>query len=96
MGLNSVLRGSVVDALNLRDLLFSKARLEKIKLSKLYQRHNRHPSGNHETFSGICEHLADEMVELDEAIKKGDTLNIREELADISNCVDILAMVLDE
>lgn len=90
----SKLKGSVIEPANLQDLIFAKARLESIKWVKLYARHNRHPKEGEETLHSILEHLKGEVSEFDEALKFGAT-EARLELADISNCVDILAMLLD-
>lgn len=94
MSLRGKLKGSVVDERNFQDLVFARLRIDGIKLRKLFERHNKHGKDSEETFYSILHHLVGEVEELREAVALEDSQNILEELADVSNCADILAMVL--
>lgn len=70
---------------------------ERLKLQKLQARHAKHgensvlnPHAKLPPFNVLHAHFKEESRELDQAIKQKDPENILEELADISNMVDMM------
>ena len=69
-------------------------KLTKIKYEKLVARHNKYDNQN-ATLADMLSHLFSEVHELLDAIPDKDRPEIYKELADVSNCVDIIFYMLE-
>ena len=89
-----VLDGSVTEVATLKSLLSAKAFLESMKCHKLWSRHEKNKALGVSNFQEVYSHLVSEAKELQEGLDLEDLDNVLEELADMSNCIDILAMLV--
>lgn len=87
------IQGSMMDSENSERLQKTKQYLEAIKSYKLELRHQKNIRKDWPKDS-VMEHLRQEMDELEEGWKNLDAENIIEELADLINCAEILAMMV--
>ncbi|KKN60927.1 hypothetical protein LCGC14_0527260 [marine sediment metagenome] len=87
------IQGSMMDIENFEKLQKAKQYLDAIKSYKLELRHQKNIRKDWPKDS-VMEHIRQEMDELEEGWKNLDTDNIIEELADLINCAEILAMMV--
>ncbi len=86
--------GSVVDGPFQTDLILTREYLKSIKDHKLWARHEKNKRMGIVSFRDVYIHLLDEAKEFQEGLEVEDIDNLLEELADMSNCIDILATML--
>ncbi len=86
--------GSVVDGPFQTDLILTREYLKSLKDHKLWSRHEKNKKMGIATFRDVYAHLLDEVREFQEGLEAEDIDNLLEELADMSNCIDILATML--
>lgn len=85
------MQGSVVLPENLVILVDARSRLSSLKHQKLTRRHDKHPEGETWEWGPCWIHFLAEVAELMDAVGRD---NILEEMADVSNMIDILAMMV--
>jgi len=86
--------GSVVDGPFQTHLILAREYLKSLKDHKLWARHEKNLKGGTSTFGDVYIHLLSEVKEFQEGLEVEDIDNLLEELADMSNCIDILAAML--
>lgn len=86
--------GSVVDGPFQTDLILAREYLKSLKDHKLWARHEKNKEMGVASFRDVYTHLLDEVREFQEGLEAEDIDNLLEELADMSNCIDILATML--
>ncbi len=91
---NLEVEGSVVGEPFQTDLILAREYLKSLKDHKLWSRHEKNKTIGTATFGAVHNHLLSEVEEFQEGLESGDINNILEELADMSNCIDILAAML--
>ena len=85
--------GSVTEDPNLALLQAAQSEVTGLKWIKLYSRDGKH-RGQVATLEDLLDHLKSEIIEFEEALDKEDIDNAMEECADMSNCIDIMAMMI--
>lgn len=92
-----MITGSVLSEENKPKLYSASLIVQAIKKYNLKLRHEKHKDRPH-SIDHIMEHLDEEVQELKDALSLGGSgTDILSEIADVSNCCDILAMAfLDE
>ncbi len=88
-----MLEGSVLTGNNVIYLEVAHHLLGIIKQSKLKSRHEKYSSESWE-LSNLLRYLTQEVDELTEALYLGEPTHILEEVADVSNMCDLLAMAV--
>lgn len=86
--------GSVVDGPFQTDLILAREYLKSLKDHKLWSRHEKNKKLGIASFQAVYIHLLDEVKEFQEGLEVENIDNLLEELADMSNCIDILATML--
>ena len=86
--------GSALTGINWHYLRKAQSIIQKLKTDKLVARHTKYPEGSISTSQEVFEHALSEMEELEEGLTNGDIDNVLEEIADASNCLDILAAMI--
>ena len=87
------MKGSMLDVENLPKLEAAQEQLAAIKVKKLRARHEKN-QGSEMSLTSALDHLSQEYAECMEAIAASDRDHIMEELADLSNMVDIFATLV--
>lgn len=89
-----MIKGNAVQPENLEKLNIARQKLSDIKLAKLVARQNKHPESEVWNFYGFEQHLKSEYAEFTEGWANRDTDNMLEELADMSNIIDMLVALI--
>lgn len=91
--------GSVCNPENYKKLVQIRPLLDIIKENKLWARHDKYKGESRRGLviaENIYLHLQEEVKELERGLEENDKANVMEEIADVINCAEILAMCIND
>ena len=91
-----MINGNALDKENWDKLTNYKLQLEGLKYGKLKARQLKHPESEVWEFNKLYEHLRSEIAEFNSGWRRKNSPNMLEELADISNLIDMLFLMVAE
>lgn len=88
------MNGNALNSENLMKVFHAQQKLSELKLAKLKARQEKHPQSEEWNFYWFEQHFQMEYKEFIEGWTNKDLDNMLEELADMSNMIDLLAVLI--